>query len=415
MFLRYTKELLSPLEVEELDAIGKDEEEEEHPTNMSNYYWYKEVMVITQVLFNEHVHWHCGSFRCCEVCLDVAHLRPKYAVDCPGNWRTPVVPPPPYGDELQESSITTVRPVSTVFLTVRMTIAAALASSPDVGSSMKMIEGLATNSTAMVSLFLCSVERPSTPGSPTRAFLNGLSSTKSITSSTNIYSIYGETKRFESLYCSTWRNCDSVESVLYLSRVCLDIRRKTQPSRVQQRFINAKTSIKVVFPAPLTPTNAVSIPGLKAPLTSLNSCSLVRRIHIPDSINEIGIRRTEIGRAKAHAGKNKLSRCLKNTGSLKTVIASSAIPLNITLTRLKNSAPQNFAASGIWPVFISVLKNTVKAIIAMMVICVVLNTYTNELRFISNHSLEKQALKSSLLEIPYFSFTNAAGWALDLS
>ncbi|KAK2996818.1 hypothetical protein RJ639_026084 [Escallonia herrerae] len=48
-------------------------------------------------------------------------------------------------------------------------------------------EGLATNSTAMVSLFLCSVERPSTPRSPTRAFLNGLSSTKSITSSTNIY------------------------------------------------------------------------------------------------------------------------------------------------------------------------------------------------------------------------------------
>ncbi|KAK2994421.1 hypothetical protein RJ640_009651 [Escallonia rubra] len=84
---------------------------------------------------------------------------------------------------------TTVRPVSTVFLTVRMTIAAALASSPDVGSSMKMIEGLATNSTAMVSLFLCSVERPSTPGSPTIAFLNGLSSTKSITSSTNIYSM----------------------------------------------------------------------------------------------------------------------------------------------------------------------------------------------------------------------------------
>ncbi|KAK3008098.1 hypothetical protein RJ639_013645 [Escallonia herrerae] len=91
----------APLKTE-LDAIGKDEEEEEHPTNMSNYYWYKEVVVITQVLFKEHIHWHFGSFRCYEACLDVAHLRTKYAIDCPGNWRTPVVPPPPYGDKLQE-------------------------------------------------------------------------------------------------------------------------------------------------------------------------------------------------------------------------------------------------------------------------------------------------------------------------
>nr|GLL36388.1 hypothetical protein AXF42_Ash020690 [Ipomoea trifida] len=36
---------------------------------------------------------------------------------------------------------TTVLPVSTVFLTVRITIAAALASSPDVGSSMNIIDG----------------------------------------------------------------------------------------------------------------------------------------------------------------------------------------------------------------------------------------------------------------------------------
>lgn len=48
---------------------------------------------------------------------------------------------------------TTFLPVSNVFLTVRTTIAAALASRPDVGSSMKMIDGLATNSTAIVSLF----------------------------------------------------------------------------------------------------------------------------------------------------------------------------------------------------------------------------------------------------------------------
>ncbi|KAK3026190.1 hypothetical protein RJ639_040153 [Escallonia herrerae] len=186
MFLRCNKELLSPLEVEELDAIGKDEEEEEHPTDMGKDHRNKKVIVITQVFFKEQIHPHPGTFRCREISLDISYLRRKYTVDCPSNWRTPVVPSPPYGDELHESSITTVRPVSTVFLTVRMTIAAALASSPDVGSSMKMIEGLATSSTAMVSLFLCSVERPSTPGSPTRAFLNGLSSTKSITSSTNI-------------------------------------------------------------------------------------------------------------------------------------------------------------------------------------------------------------------------------------
>nr|GLL21192.1 hypothetical protein MA16_Dca005722 [Ipomoea trifida] len=50
-----------------------------------------------------------------------------------------------------------------MFRTVLITIAAALASRPEVGSSMKMIEGLATNSTAMVSLFRCPVDRPFTP------------------------------------------------------------------------------------------------------------------------------------------------------------------------------------------------------------------------------------------------------------
>ncbi|KAK4590503.1 hypothetical protein RGQ29_020880 [Quercus rubra] len=63
--------------------------------------------------------------------------------------------------------------------------AAALASNPEVGSSMKSMEGLATNSTAIVSLLHCSVERPFTPGNPTNACLNGFSSTSSITSSTN--------------------------------------------------------------------------------------------------------------------------------------------------------------------------------------------------------------------------------------
>ncbi|MFS7906156.1 hypothetical protein Hanom_Chr01g00055971 [Helianthus anomalus] len=80
---------------------------------------------------------------------------------------------------------TTVLPVSTVFLTALMTIAAALASSPEVGSSMKIIEGLATSSTAIVSRFLCSVDKPVTPGSPTIASLMLSSSTSSITSLTN--------------------------------------------------------------------------------------------------------------------------------------------------------------------------------------------------------------------------------------
>ncbi len=82
---------------------------------------------------------------------------------------------------------TTVLPLSTVFRTVRMTIAAARASSPDVGLSMNIIEGLATSSTAIVSHFLCSVDSPVLPGSPTKAFLKVVSSTRSITSFTKVY------------------------------------------------------------------------------------------------------------------------------------------------------------------------------------------------------------------------------------
>ncbi|KAJ4763861.1 PDR8 [Rhynchospora pubera] len=80
----------------------------------------------------------------------------------------------------------TVCPVSTVLLTVLITLAAALASSPDVGSSMNMIDGLATNSTAIVSLFLCSTDSPLTLGNPTRALRSGVNSTSSITSSMSI-------------------------------------------------------------------------------------------------------------------------------------------------------------------------------------------------------------------------------------
>jgi len=80
-----------------------------------------------------------------------------------------------------------VLPVSTAFLTVLITIAAALASRPEVGSSMKIIEGLATSSTAIVNRFLCSVDSPVTPGSPTMASLILSSSTNSRTSSMNFY------------------------------------------------------------------------------------------------------------------------------------------------------------------------------------------------------------------------------------
>ncbi|KAJ0624935.1 hypothetical protein HanIR_Chr01g0048421 [Helianthus annuus] len=79
---------------------------------------------------------------------------------------------------------TMVRPVLTIFLTVLITMAAARASSPEVGSSINTIEGFATNSTAIVNLFLCSVDNPSIPGRPTRAPLSGFNSTSSITSST---------------------------------------------------------------------------------------------------------------------------------------------------------------------------------------------------------------------------------------
>ena len=57
---------------------------------------------------------------------------------------------------------------------------------PDVGSSMKIKER-ATNSTEIVSFFLYSGKWPLTRGMPSIEFLRGLSSTNSITSSTNIY------------------------------------------------------------------------------------------------------------------------------------------------------------------------------------------------------------------------------------
>ncbi|KAK2976354.1 hypothetical protein RJ640_014185, partial [Escallonia rubra] len=143
---------------QDLNAIDKDGKEENNPTNMSCSNMSKEIRV--GIDFREV--YLVLSLNCCRTDLKHPCSRIVTILDL-------------------------VRPVSTVFLTARITIAAALASRPDVGSSMKMIDGLATNSTAMVSLFLCSVDRPSTPGRPTRASFKGFNSTKSITSSTNIY------------------------------------------------------------------------------------------------------------------------------------------------------------------------------------------------------------------------------------
>nr|GMD85487.1 Coatomer subunit beta-1 [Ipomoea batatas]GMD90779.1 Coatomer subunit beta-1 [Ipomoea batatas] len=109
---------------------------------------------------------------------------------------------------------TTVLPVSTVFLTVLITIAAALASSPEVGSSMNMMEGFATNSTAIPEILA------------------------------KVSCFFGYPEILMS------------------------------PSMYPPVFLPANTSIRVVFPAPLTPIKAVRTPGLKAPLTPFNSTNL---------------------------------------------------------------------------------------------------------------------------------------------
>lgn len=82
---------------------------------------------------------------------------------------------------------TVVLPVATIFFTVRITTAAALASKPEVGSSMNIMEGFETSSTAIVSLFLCSVDSPLLPGIPTKESLISSSSIVSMTSCTNFY------------------------------------------------------------------------------------------------------------------------------------------------------------------------------------------------------------------------------------
>jgi hypothetical protein len=130
---------------------------------------------------------------------------------------------------------------------------------------------------------------------------------------------------------------------------------------------------------------------------------------IPDSISETGMLKRQIGNPKAHAGYSIELLCLKNTGSLKTVIVSSIIALIMKFVRPKNSAPQKFAAPFFCPAFLPVFEKAVNAIMAMIVIWIILKMETIELRFIRSHSLEKHALKSSQLETPYFSLTKASG------
>jgi len=89
------------LEVKELDAISKDKEEEKDPSNMGNDYRDKEIMVITPKFLKECIYRLFCSKRKRNFSLQVPKLRCNDAIDCPSNWGSPVVPPPPYGDQLQ--------------------------------------------------------------------------------------------------------------------------------------------------------------------------------------------------------------------------------------------------------------------------------------------------------------------------
>jgi hypothetical protein len=120
---------------------------------------------------------------------------------------------------------TIVRPVLTIFRTVLITMAADLASNPDVGSSMKTIEGFATSSTAIANHLRCSVDRPFTPCRPTRAPLKGLSSTRSITSSTKAYAGSTKDKKTRGV-CYTKIKFKKHSVKAYPLSVCVNMRRQ---------------------------------------------------------------------------------------------------------------------------------------------------------------------------------------------
>lgn len=71
---------------------------------------------------------------------------------------------------------TTILFVWTIFFTAHMMTAIALASRPEVGSSMDIMDGLETSFTAIVSRFFCSFDIPLVPRIPTKASLISWSS-----------------------------------------------------------------------------------------------------------------------------------------------------------------------------------------------------------------------------------------------
>lgn len=91
------------MEVEVLDRVGKDETEEERPRNMCSSNCTKEVIPETKEFFQILTHFNI-SFKPRhhnQITL-VAHLRRDEPVYSPRDRRSPVVPPPPYGDLLRQ-------------------------------------------------------------------------------------------------------------------------------------------------------------------------------------------------------------------------------------------------------------------------------------------------------------------------
>lgn len=91
----------SPLEVEELDAIGKHKEENKNPCHMDNHNHRKEIIVISPIVFE--VLFHCCWSSCWKnySLTIVTQLRSHKAIDGPSNRRKPVVPPWPHRKLLQ--------------------------------------------------------------------------------------------------------------------------------------------------------------------------------------------------------------------------------------------------------------------------------------------------------------------------
>lgn len=99
------KASLSPLEIKELDAIGKDKAEQKSPGNMSSCNYTKEVIIKPQVIFEIILHCHvCSAGNGHRSCF-VTDLRRNEAVYGPGDGGSPIVPPPPHRDLLRAHNI----------------------------------------------------------------------------------------------------------------------------------------------------------------------------------------------------------------------------------------------------------------------------------------------------------------------